>query len=183
MTLFYYPASIEVALALAGRGEILCPWEYEVNRLADMLKEEERGKKMLESEGKGDAFLSTYHRLFDFYKANSHDDLALKLAGMRHPKDIRVKEGEQISEEEWLKSVTLYGDSKPALQHVSTPPSGVILVLRLSREPQPLLMIPESVSLKGRLKAVYVRTDPDKEVFVADSFRKYNPKFYRIKKS
>ncbi|MEM4240182.1 MAG: hypothetical protein QXM31_04480 [Candidatus Woesearchaeota archaeon] len=173
MTLFYYPDSIETALALAERGIILCPWMYELRRLRRLQQSQDPDEKT-----RFDTYVETYLRPND-----TVSDLAMRVAAVRHPVDVRIKTDKMPSEEEWLKSVRFYGNYDAALQHLQNPPVGVILGLELDRPAEELLLMPESVGLENQLKQVHIRADNPKMHIVFEAFVHYKPEFYRIKEN
>ncbi len=170
MTLFYYPDALEVMLAVSKRGTILCPYLYELMRL----------QKLQESRNPDD------RRRFDDYVGSylrpneSLSDLAMRVAGIRHPVDIRIKTPNMPSETEWLNAVRLYGNFSTALEHVQNPPIGCILGIELDNQPQELLLVPDSVCFENRLKEVHVRADEKKRFMIVAAFNRYSPTFFKI---
>ncbi|MEM4254260.1 MAG: hypothetical protein QXR48_02625 [Candidatus Woesearchaeota archaeon] len=173
MTLFYYPASIETALALAEKGVILCPWMYELRRLRRLQQSQDPDEK-----NRFDTYVETY-----LHPNDTLSDLAMRVASIRHPVDIRIRTDKMPSEEEWLKSVRLYGNYNVALQHLQNPPVGVILGLELGMPPQELLLMPELVGIENRLKHVHIRADNLKTHLVFKAFAHYKPEFYKVKEN
>ncbi len=170
MTLFYYPDTLEVMLAISKRGIILCPYLYELRRLYSLQQ-----SKNPEDRQRFDTYVETYLR-----PNESVSDLAMRVAGLRHPVDIRMQTARMPSEEEWLKAVRLYGNFNTALLHVQTPPVGVILGLDVGSQPQKLLLVPESLNLENHLKEVHIRADETKRFMVISAFNRYLPKFFKI---
>jgi hypothetical protein len=172
MTLFHYPASIETALAVAEKGIIQCPYYYELGRLLRMARPEDAGD------------FSAYERYRRIYHkpGDTIEELASRVASARHPLDIRARTRKNVSEEHWLKSVRLYGDLADALQHVRSPPSGVILGLEMKQPKQRVLLIPGFLPIVDRLKDVRMRTAADKATLIRNAFKHYTPSFYRIPK-
>jgi len=171
MTLFYYPATIETALAISERGIILCPSMYELRRLHMLQNSQDQNDRY-----RFDVYVETYLQPND-----TLSDLAMRVASIRHPLDIRARMDKMPSENEWLNSVRLYGNLNDALQHLQAPPVGVILGIELEKPCQDVLLVPERVNLEDLLRQVHIRADNQKIHLVFKAFARYKPEFFRVK--
>jgi len=168
MTLFYYPTTIEEAVAVAERGRILCPHKYELQRL-EHVKAVDKGR-------------------YESYRGNygsenaTDGDLALRVACSRHSVDIRTKERVTIPESEWVRSVRVYGQLNDALKHLVGPRCGVILGIELVHPSTAVLFANDAIELEGQLREVHIYALQPYMKLIAKPFKKYLVSFNRIKK-
>ncbi len=168
MTLFYYPASIEEAVAVADRGQILCPHKFELHRLR-IVKETDPDRYF--------GYCVSYGS-----KDATDDDIAFRVASSRHLVDIRTKERVTIPESEWLKSVRVYGQWNDALKHLVGPRCGAILGIELMHQPTAVLFANDVIDLQGQLREVHIYAQRPYVKLVAKPFVKYKVPLHRIKK-